>query len=254
MSASFKAVFGMFVLCLCVTVTHADSRRSSYESMSRENQQMQDDLSINPATFWLMDGQALWSRPGVEGAKSCMNCHGEVAVSMKGVAARFPRVVNNKLRTLESQINQCRMRYQRLPSFEHESQPLLSLTALIALQSRGFPIRVSADQEMKQFLEGGQRLYFRRIGQLNLSCAQCHDDRAGQKLGGVTIPQGHPTGYPIYRIEWQSVGSLQRRLRNCMSGVRAERFAFGSEELNMLESYLMVRAAGMTIESPGVRP
>jgi sulfur-oxidizing protein SoxA len=183
-----------------------------------------------------------------------MNCHGEVAASMKGVAARFPKVVSNELRTLEGQINHCRVRHQRLPSFAYESQPLLSLTALIALQSRGFPIRVSVDQEMKQYIEGGRHLYFRRIGQLNLSCAQCHDDRAGQKLGGVTIPQGHPTGYPIYRIEWQSVGSLQRRLRNCMSGVRAERFAFGSEELNMLESYLMVRATGMSVESPGVRP
>ena len=40
----------------------------------------------------------------------------------------------------------------------------------------------------------------------------------------------HPTGYPLYRLEWQDVGSLQRRLRNCMSGMRAEPFAFGSPE------------------------
>ena len=36
---------------------------------------------------------------------------------------------------------------------------------------------------------------------------------AGQKLAAVTIPQGHPTGYPIYRLEWQTLGSLKRRLR-----------------------------------------
>jgi sulfur-oxidizing protein SoxA len=100
----------------------------------------------------------------------------------------------------------------------------------------------------------GKALYFKRMGQLNLSCAQCHDQRPGSKLAGVTIPQAHPTGYPIYRLEWQSMGSLQRRLRNCLSGVRAKPYAFGSAELAQIELYLMHRADGMTIESPGVRP
>ena len=100
----------------------------------------------------------------------------------------------------------------------------------------------------------GKTLYFQRMGQLNLSCAQCHDDRAGLKLAGSVIPQAHPTGYPIYRLEWQNVGSLQRRLRNCMSGVRAEQYAYGSLELSQIELYLMQRANGMRIESPAVRP
>ena len=65
-------------------------------------------------------------------------------------------------------------------------------------------------------------------GQLNLSCAQCHDDNWGKRLAGSVIPQAHPNGYPIYRLEWQSVGSLQRRLRNCIFGMRAEPFAFGA--------------------------
>jgi sulfur-oxidizing protein SoxA len=50
------------------------------------------------------------------------------------------------------------------------------------------------------------------------------------------------------------MGSLQRRLRNCMSGVRAAPFAFGSEELLGLELYLAQRAAGMPLETPAVRP
>jgi len=50
------------------------------------------------------------------------------------------------------------------------------------------------------------------------------------------------------------VGSLQRRLRNCMTGVRAEPFPYGSTELQQLELYLMERARGMTLETPGVRP
>ena len=68
------------------------------------------------------------------------------------------------------------------------------------------------------------------------------------------IPQAHPTGYPVYRLEWQSLGSLQRRLRSCMIGVRAEPYAYGAPEAVALELYLMVRAGGMRIETPAVRP
>lgn len=68
------------------------------------------------------------------------------------------------------------------------------------------------------------------------------------------IPQAHPTGYPIYRLEWQGLGSLQRRLRNCMTGVRAEPFAYGAQEMVELELYLAARARGMASEAPPVRP
>ena len=68
------------------------------------------------------------------------------------------------------------------------------------------------------------------------------------------MPQGHATGYPIYRLEWQGMGSLTRRIRSCMTGVRASPYAWGSPELVDLEMYLMARARGMKIETPAVRP
>ena len=53
----------------------------------------------------------------------------------------------------------------------------------------------------ENFLAQGQALYGMRMGQLNLSCTQCHDERAGQRLGGSVLVQGHATGYPTYRLE-----------------------------------------------------
>jgi len=100
----------------------------------------------------------------------------------------------------------------------------------------------------------GQALWQQRLGQLNLSCTQCHDQRAGQRLGGATIPQAHATGYPSYRLEWQGLGSLQRRLRGCMVGVRAEPFAVDAPQYLALEAWLAVRAAGMAVETPALRP
>jgi sulfur-oxidizing protein SoxA len=43
-------------------------------------------------------------------------------------------------------------------------------------------------------------------------------------------------------------------LRNCLSGLRAELYPFGSSENVDLELYLMSRAQGLKIEAPAVRP
>ena len=105
-----------------------------------------------------------------------------------------------------------------------------------------------------QEIEAGRAIFNMRQGQLDLACAQCHDDNRGRKLAGITLTQGHPTGYPLYRLEWQTLGSLQRRLRNCLIGMRAEPYAYGAPEYIALEAYLMWRARGMAVESPAVRP
>lgn len=126
--------------------------------------------------------------------------------------------------------------------------------SLVSHASRGLPITPDADPRLSPWRDRGRQRFTQRIGQLNLSCAQCHDDQAGGKLGGSPIPQGHPTGYPVYRLEWQALGSLQRRMRNCLSGVRAEPFPEGAMAWTELELYLKQRAAGMPLEAPAVRP
>ncbi len=175
---------------------------------------------------------------------------------MKGVAARHPAFDPEQQRpiTLEGRIQACRQDQQGAPPLAPESSDLLALTAFVAHQSRGLPVTVGEDERLQPFIARGRELYRRRQGQLDLSCAQCHDDHWGRHLGGSVIPQGHPTGYPLYRLEWQGLGSLQRRLRNCMAGVRAEPYAFGSPEHVELELYLMSRARGLPIETPAVRP
>ncbi|HEY1431926.1 MAG TPA: sulfur oxidation c-type cytochrome SoxA [Stellaceae bacterium] len=119
---------------------------------------------------------------------------------------------------------------------------------------KGLPISVADDAATLPFVAAGRAIFEQRQGQLNLSCAQCHDDNWGQKLGGAMIPQAHPTGYPLYRLEWQSLGSLQRRLRNCLIGMRAVPYAYGAPEMTELQLYLARRARGLSLETPAVLP
>ena len=231
-------------------------RRSGYDFMSRETRAMQDDDSANPGLLWVLEGEALWNRKTGAAGRACADCHGDARASMKGVAARHPSFDATRGRpvNLEQRINMCRINQQNTHSLPGESRDLLALTAYVARQSRGLPIDPAVDQRTQPFLDAGRATFHRRQGQLNLACSQCHDDNWGRRLAGNVIPQAHPTGYPLYRLEWQSLGSLQRRLRNCLVGIRSEPYDYGAPELVDLELFLMWRAHGMTFEAPAVRP
>src|SRR6266404_1856990 len=233
-----------------------EDRRSGYEFAAPETRAMQDDDNANPGILGVLQGEALWTTKVGAADRSCADCHGDAPSSMKGVAARYPAFEPALARPvdLEQRVNRCRTEHQGAEPLAWESADLLALTAFVAHQSRGLPIAVSRNAELRPFFDQGSELFHRREGQLNLSCGQCHDDNWGKRLSGAVIPQGHPTGYPVYRLEWQSLGSLQRRLRGCMIGVRAEPFEYGAPEAVALELYLMGRASGMPLESPAVRP
>jgi sulfur-oxidizing protein SoxA len=231
-------------------------RRSGFSFMSPENQAIQNDDTANPGMLWVLDGEASWKSQAGATAKSCADCHGDAAAGMRGVAARYPAFDKTLGRPvdLEQRINLCRVQQQQATPLAYESRELLALTAFVAQQSRGMPIEAGADPRLEPFVTKGRDLFMRRQGQLDLSCANCHDDNWDKRLAGSAITQGHPTGYPLYRLEWQSLGSLQRRLRACIFGIRAQPFDTGAPELVELELYLMTRARGMPVETPAVRP
>ena len=231
-------------------------RRSGYDLMSREIRAMQDDDTAIPGMLSVLEGSTSWSRKAGAAGRACADCHGDARVSMKGVAARHPSfdAARGRPVTLEQRINACRVERQQAPALAPESRELLALAAFVARQSRGLPIEIAVDARTQPFLDAGRALWERRQGQLNLACRQCHDDNWGRRLAGSVIPQAHPTGYPLYRLEWQALGSLQRRFRNCLTGVRSEAYEYGDPALVDLELYLMWRARGMLMDAPAVRP
>jgi sulfur-oxidizing protein SoxA len=232
-----------------------EDKRSGYHFMARETQAMQNDDLANPGFLWVLEGEELWRKSAGTAGKSCADCHREASISMKGVAARYPAFAARAGRviTVEQRINQCRVDHQQAPSLPYESRDLLALTAYVGHQSRGLPMQVAIDGPARPFFEAGRSFFLTRYGQFNLSCTQCHEDHWRQQLRGLPISQGHGNAYPAYRLEWQTVGSLHRRLRNCNIAVRAEPYPYGAQEYVNLELFLAWRARGLPVETPGVR-
>ena len=240
--------------CCLTLLGAAEEKRSGYDDAGPQVRAMQDDDLANPAFLWVQQGTALWRRAEAAG-KSCADCHGAVE-GMRGVAARYPAhdagrglVVN-----LEQRVNQCRVERQGAGALAPEGDAMLGVTALIGLQSRGMAVAVGVSGAAAGSVARGEAFFRLRQGQLNLSCAQCHEALAGQSLAGARIPQGHTNAYPIYRLEWQGMGSLFRRLRACLTGVRAEVLGRDEALLGDLELFLAARGAGLRVETPGVRP
>ena len=252
-------VLGAAVLAAGATAQERPIPRGKVQSgvafLAPDQRALQQDAFANPGMLWVERGERLWREPPGRGGRSCASCHGDAAASMKGVAARYPAFDTKagRLLNLEGRINECRTAHQGATPFPYESEALLSLTAYVAHQSRGMPVAVAIDGPARKHFETGEKLYYQRRGQLNLACAQCHTENWGRKLGPETISQGHPNAYPLYRLEWQTLGSLQRRFRSCLSGIRAEMLPYGAPEYLDLELYVAWRAAGLEIETPGVR-
>ena len=232
--------------------------KSGLEYSGAEVRALQRDEFSSPAMLWAARGEILWNAPAGASNKSCASCHQDARISMKGVSAHYPRYVKAdsgtaRLTNMEGRINQCRVQNQRAAPLRYETDELLALTAYVGMHSRGLPVSVAIDSQNRLDFERGKAMYYTRMGQMNLACTHCHDRNAGGKLLNDTISQGHGNPYPAYRLEWQTVGSLHRRLRACFFGVRAERPPAGSQDLLDLELFLAWRAQGLNVETPGVR-
>jgi sulfur-oxidizing protein SoxA len=229
--------------------------RSGLAFASADVRALQADDFANPGMLWVDRGAKLWNSPAGASGQSCAGCHREAVISMKGVAARYPRFDREAgmVLNLEARINRCRSTRQQAEPLVWESEALLALTAHVAHQSRGQAFVPARDAQSLEAAARGREQYVRRQGQMNLACTHCHDRLAGRRLLAETISEGQGNGYPAYRLEWQGLGSLQRRLRACFTGVRAEAPPYGAPELVELELYLAQRSGPLGIETPAVR-
>ena len=229
---------------------------SGYEFRTDETKRVQDDDFENPAFLLLDRGAELWNTVDGAAGKSCASCHGDAAVSMKGVGASMPKW--NKQRnmpiTVERQINICREEQMQAKPWKWlKDQNMLGMTIFVKNQSRGMPMMPDMAPEMEAVRKKGEEIYYTRYGQLDLSCANCHEDYYGNYIRADMLSQGQINGFPTYRFKWSAVGSVHRRFKGCLDNIRANPFKPQGEEFTALEAYMSYRGQGLPLETPSVR-
>ncbi len=251
---NWPCLLGLSLGLILGTPVRAQALQSGHLFLTPQLQAMQQDADANPISLWIEKGQILWR-------DNCQSCH-NAPQTLRASAAEYPRVVtqqsSTRLINLEDQINLCRQRVGQYPK-GLEDDETLSLSTLLHSVAKGQKIDAHApsdaigQQRWQNELSQGAQLFATRIGRLNLACVHCHDDKVGANLRAEVISPGHPTGFPIYRLNWQNMGSIDRRLRACFSGVQATLPAPGSIKLRQLELFMKVRAKGMEMDGPSIR-
>lgn len=236
---------------------HADGLSTIYSGWrfrSDETQAMQMDDFDNPGMIFVEAAAEAWETvDGTEG-KSCSSCHNDVE-NLRGVRAVYPKwnETAGEVRTIEMQVNDCRENQMGAEKLKYTGGDMAAMVGLISSVSRGMPVDVAIDGPAQSTWEQGKELYYTRTGQLELSCANCHEDSYGMMIRADHLSQGQINGFPTYRLKNTKLNTVHARFKGCVRDTRAETFAPGSAEFVALELYVASRGNGLSVEGPSVR-
>lgn len=245
---------GFFVLFVMPASVNALEPQSSYDLLSDDLRQMQDDDFANPGMMTVDRGRELFQKPGFNG-QSCATCHGGGGEKLNSAQiAAYPIYdpADGPV-TLQSQINQCYAdRQEELPML-YDADELIALETFVRYLARGEKVNVDVSGPMRTHYEAGKEIFYTRIGQRDMACVHCHQMYAGQRLRGQILNQAQINGFPIYRITDGTIMSLHEKYIGCYGTLRAMPYEPGSREYVNLEVYMTARGNGLPIETPGVR-
>ena len=231
-----------------------DTIYSGWHFRETETRDLQRDDFDNPGMVYV--DRALDSWNAAQGAKgeSCAGCH-EGPESMTGLRAVTPRVdaTTGELMTVENYVNDCVTDRMGLEPWGMTGDKMKDMLALISMQSRGEVVNVAIDGAAAPFWEQGKEIYYTRFGQLEMSCANCHEDNQGRYIRADHLSQGQVNGFPVYRLKDAGILSAQQRFVGCVRDTRAETFKPDSDEFKALELYVASRGNGLSVEGVSVR-
>lgn len=227
---------------------------SGWHFREDDTQAMQLDTFDNPGMIAVDQAMDAWNTVEGTAEKSCASCH-EGPESMKGVRAVYPKwnAEAGEMRTLAMQINDCRTEQMGAEPYQYDKAEMTAMEALISVQSRGMPVNVAIDGPAAEYYEKGKEIYYTRYGQLELSCANCHEENYGNYIRADHLSQGQINGFPTYRLKNAGLVQTHNRFRGCIRDTRAETFSVGSPEFVALELYVASRGNGLSVEGPSVR-
>jgi len=266
-----RAVSAMACLA-CLAVWDVASAQGTPENgLSVGRQRLQED---NPGELWIDRGKALfYQKRGPKNASLEQCDFGMGPGKLEGAAARLPRYFSDtdKVQDLETRLLTCMVQLQ---GFTHEElvkraispggssgSDVEALALYITSRSNGMKVNVTL-QHQKEYdvYKAGEYLFFRRSGQTDFSCAQCHgeaDKRIRlQDLIHMTSKKGAQevaSTWPAYRGAHYVVRTMQWRLNDCIWQMRLPDLKYGSDVSIALTLFLNHEGNGAEIRVPGFK-
>jgi sulfur-oxidizing protein SoxA len=218
------------------------------------------DPTNNPAVLLAEGAEEVWAAKGPAG-KACADCHpGGPAKAMRGVATRYPRFVaaHGRVMSLEDLLTVHGPATTGRASLA-QSADNLNMTMLIKMASNGLPVALdTASPEARAALARGKATFYRRVGERDHACADCHTpDRGANKfLGGrllADVSDGLTKHFPLWRTSQGEVWDMRKRFQWCMTPLGMNMLPADAVEYAELELYLATFDQGKPLSVPGIR-
>ncbi len=220
------------------------------------------DPTNNPAVLRAEGADALWSMKGPAG-KACADCHaGGALQAMKGVATRYPQYVAKYSRVMSIEDYLAVHAPETTgTSLLEESAENLDLAMRIKMASNAMPVTLDLQKAENQAArERGRASFYRRVGQRNHACADCHtvdNGRGADKfLGGrllANVERGLTRHFPTWRTSLSEIWDMRKRMQWCMTPLGTNMLAADAVEYAELELYLASFDQGKQMSVPGIR-
>lgn len=224
----------------------------SIDQASREQWEAIEEFP--PYELNVEKGKQLFNTPFKNG-KTYASCFRNDGIGVKQDYPYFDSA-SGKVVTLESAINDCRVTNGEEP-LKWEKGDIADISAYMAYTSRGNKVNVviPSDERAQAAYENGKEHFYAKRGQLNLSCADCHQWNAGNRVRADLLSPalGHTSHFPVYRSKWGGLGTLHRRYVGCNKQVRFKPFKAQSDEYRNLELFHTYMSNGLELNGPGAR-
>jgi L-cysteine S-thiosulfotransferase len=225
------------------TYAYSKDAKSQYEAI-KEMPPYESDIET---------GEALYNKKFANG-KSFATCFPDPAVTNM-----YPYFDEKKkdVVTLTSAVNDC-LRDNGEKEWDTKKGDIANLQAYLVNATteagKKFDIKIQSEAAKKAY-ENGKEFYYTQRGYLKMSCATCHIQGAGQRVRNEKLSPlvGQITQFPVYRLKWDSLGTIERRLSGCIVDQGQVAPKDESTQMKELIYFMAYISNGMAIDGPDIR-
>lgn len=254
-----------------LALTFATVDALAADPMALGRQMLMED---NPGELWIDRGKKLFhDKRGPKNASLEQCDFGLGAGKLEGASVKLPRYFadTGKVQDLESRLLTCMVELQ---GFEREEllkraispagsngSDAEAMALYITSRSNGMKMNVALDHpKVREIYKAGEQLFYRRSGQTDFSCIQCHGESNKrirlQELVNMTERkqiQEVVSTWPGYRGAHFVVRTMQWRLYDCFWQMRLPELGYVSDTSIALTTYLHYQGNGAVIKVPGFK-
>jgi len=234
-------------------IKHQDFSKGNY-AFNKDGRAQYDEIKeMPPYEDAIEEGEALYSKQFKNG-KSFESCFPDTTIG--GMYPIFDES-RKEVVTIGQAINEC-LSSNGEKKWKMTKGNMAKLQAYFAYETmeaeKKVDIKITSTDAAAAY-ERGKEYYYTQRGYLKFSCASCHVQGAGKRVRNEKMSQllGQTTHFPVYRLKWSGLGTLERRMGGCIKDEGQVPPKSVSDDMKELLYFMSYMSNDMPVDGPDIR-